>query len=80
VINVENMGGGADASGADVRKVDLRDTLSKHLGSGAKGASAKVLHNVGPSFSYKLRDAAGQAREFNNYMLPVELEGHKVYL
>ncbi|MFN3304974.1 MAG: cytochrome c biogenesis protein ResB [Roseateles sp.] len=79
VINVENMAGG-DASGADVRKVDLRDTLTKHLGSGAKGDGAKTLQNVGPSFSYKLRDAAGQAREFNNYMLPVELDGHKVFL
>lgn len=79
VINVENMAGG-DASGADVRKVDLRETLSKHLGSGAKGDGAKTLQNVGPSFSYKLRDAAGQAREFNNYMLPVDLDGHKVFL
>ena len=79
VINVENMGA-AEPSGADVRKVDLRDTLSKHLGSGAKGDGAKTLHNVGPSFSYKLRDAAGQAREFNNYMLPVELDGHKLFL
>lgn len=80
VINVENMGGAPDASGADVRKVDLRDTLTKHLGSGAKGDGEKVLHNVGPSFSYKLRDAAGQAREFNNYMLPVTLDGHKLFL
>ncbi|MFN3862355.1 MAG: cytochrome c biogenesis protein ResB [Roseateles sp.] len=79
VINVENMGGN-DASGADVRKVDLRAALSKHLGSGAKGDGAKTLQNVGPSFSYKLRDAAGQAREFNNYMLPVELDGHRVFL
>jgi cytochrome c biogenesis protein len=81
VINVENLGGGdANASGADVRKVDLGERFSKHLGSGAKGSGDKALHNVGPSFSYKLRDAAGQAREYNNYMLPVELEGQKVFL
>lgn len=79
VINVENMGGG-DASGADVRKVDLGAALSKHLGSGAKSDGEKQLHNVGPSFSYKLRDAAGQAREFNNYMLPVLLDGHRSFL
>jgi cytochrome c biogenesis protein len=31
--------------------------------------------------SYKLRDAAGQAREFNNYMLPVDAgDGHFVFL
>jgi len=81
VINVENLGGGeANASGADVRKVDLGERLSKHLGNSAKSDSAKALHNVGPSFSYKLRDAAGQAREFNNYMLPVELDGQRVFL
>lgn len=86
VINVENFGGGpseATASGADVRKVDLQtrfQTLSDHLGSGAKVRSKKDLRNIGPSVSYKLRDAAGQAREFNNYMLPVELDGHAVFL
>ncbi|HEY9106215.1 MAG TPA: cytochrome c biogenesis protein ResB [Roseateles sp.] len=81
VINVENLGGGeANASGADVRKVDLGERLSKQLGNSAKSDSAKALHNVGPSFSYKLRDAAGQAREYNNYMLPVELDGQRVFL
>ena len=82
VINVENMGGTPEAAGSatDVRKVDLASTLGKHLGSGAKGGNDKALHNVGPSFSYKLRDASGQAREFNNYMVPVELDGQRVFL
>ena len=81
VINVENMGsaGAADTSGADVRKVDLTSSLNKHLGSGSKPGE-KVLRNVGPSITYKLRDAAGQAREFNNYMAPVELDGQRVLL
>jgi cytochrome c biogenesis protein len=81
VINVENLGGDSSTgSGADVRKVDLASSLSQHLGSGAKTDKAKTLHNVGPSVSYKLRDAAGQAREFNNYMLPIELDGQRVLL
>lgn len=80
VINVENLSNDGSASGADVRKVDLGDALGKHLGSGAKASGTKSLHNVGPSFSYKLRDAAGQAREYNNYMLPVELDGQRVFL
>ena len=83
VINVENMdsGGAAEADSAtDVRKVDLAGSLDKHLGSGAKTTKDKNLRNVGPSFSYKLRDAAGQAREFNNYMLPVQLNGQTVFL
>lgn len=79
VINVENLGG-EPQGGTDVRKVDLVGTLSKHLGSGAKSDGQKELHNVGPSVSYKLRDSSGQAREFNNYMLPVELDGQRVFL
>ena len=81
VINVENLGGNPAAGGAtDVRKVDLVSSFTDHLGSGAKGSGKKALRNVGPSVSYKLRDAAGQAREFNNYMLPVELDGQRVFL
>jgi cytochrome c biogenesis protein len=81
VINVENMGGRPDAGGGtDVRKVDLVDSLQSHLGSGAKTKSSKELRNVGPSVSYRLRDQAGQAREYNNYMLPVELDGQRVFL
>jgi cytochrome c biogenesis protein len=85
VINVENMSGqggasGQGASATDVRKVDLMSSLQNHLGSGAKGGPDKSLRNVGPSVSYKLRDASGQAREFNNYMLPVELDGQRVFL
>ncbi len=79
VINVENMSQ-AVGDATDVRKVDLVKSLDSHLGSGAKVKSQKTLQNVGPSFSYKLRDAAGQAREYNNYMLPVELDGQRVLL
>ena len=85
VINVENLSGPAAGSGngggTDVRKVDLVNSLQNHLGSGARVAGGKKeLQNVGPSFSYRLRDAAGQAREYNNYMLPVQLDGQRVFL
>ena len=79
VINVENFAGdksaaGGAAGGVDVRKVDLRESLDSRLGAANKVKTDKSLRNVGPSVSYKLRDAAGQAREFNNYMLPVNLD------
>ncbi len=79
VMNVENLGRN-DAAGTDARKVDFVGSLANHLGSGAKTKGAKELHNIGPSFSYKLRDAAGQAREYNNYVAPVELDGQTVFL
>ncbi len=83
VINVENFGdkGVGSASGTDVRKVDLQDAIESRLGAGHKTASRKELRNVGPSITYKLRDAAGQAREFHNYMEPVDLgDGVPVFL
>ncbi|MDA8454373.1 cytochrome c biogenesis protein ResB [Acidovorax sp. GBBC 3334] len=83
-INVENFsaaGAGAGGSGADVRKVDLRQSIESRLGAGNKTATPKELRNVGPSVTYKLRDAAGQAREFHNYMLPVDTgDGQPVFL
>lgn len=80
VINVENFASAA-GSGVDVRRVDLRESIESRLGSANKTVGKKELRNVGPSISYKLRDAAGQAREFNNYMLPVDMgDGQKVFL
>ena len=79
VINVENFGGqGRDA--ADVRRVDLRQAIEARLGAGNKTVTERTLRNVGPSVAYKLRDEAGQAREFHNYQLPIELDGQRVYL
>jgi cytochrome c biogenesis protein len=79
VINVENMAN--PNAGTDVRKVDLRASLDAQLGAANKSGTKKELRNIGPSISYKLRDAAGQAREFNNYMLPVEMgDGVPVFL
>jgi len=77
VINVENMG---PAQPVDTRKVDWRSSIESHLGAGNKSAAGDVRRNVGPSFSYKLRDASGQAREYNNYMQPVNLDGARVFL
>jgi cytochrome c biogenesis protein len=81
VINVENLASAGSGGGTDVRKVDLRASLDARLGAANKTRSDRLLRNVGPSVSYKLRDAAGQAREFNNYMLPIELgDGVPVFL
>ncbi len=80
VINVENFGGNP-VEGVDVRKVDLRDAMNAQMGAANKTKEQKNLRNVGPSVSYKLRDGAGQAREYHNYMLPVDMgEGVPVFL
>jgi cytochrome c biogenesis protein len=80
VINVENFAN-TEGLGVDVRKVDLRQAVEQRLGAANKVVTQKELRNIGPSVSYKLRDAAGQAREYNNYMVPVNMdEGVPVFL
>ena len=82
VINVENFGAGSgDGTGTDVRKVNLRSSIDSSLGAADNSSTVKALRNVGPSITYRLRDAAGQAREFQNYMLPVDMgDGVPVFL
>ena len=80
VINVENFGDMGNDQAVDVRKVDLRGAIESRLGSGHKTVTEKILRNVGPSITYKLRDSAGQAVEYHNYMLPMELDGMRMFL
>ncbi len=81
-FNVENMGG-RDARAVtkgETFNQEFARTLDLHSGSAAKNANNKALKNVGPSVQYKLRDKTGQAREFQNYMQPVMIEGAEMYL
>lgn len=82
-INVENFGAlPTERDGStDVRKVDIRQSIESQLGAAHKTPTQKELRNVGPSVTYKLRDASGQAQEFHNYMLPIDLgDGVPVFL
>ena len=71
-------------SRTDARRPQGRQPeLAEHVASVAGSAAGKKnenLRNVGPSVEYKLIDDAGQAHEFQNYMLPVELDGATVFL
>lgn len=79
LMNVEDMGApmsaqaGMEGSAVDVRKVNLGQSLSARLGAADKTSNPRNLKNVGPSITYQLRDASGQAREYVNYMLPVDM-------
>jgi len=77
VINVENFG---QVKGATEAASAPPAGFKSHLGSGAKPISEKTLRNIGPSITYRLRDSAGQAREFHNYMVPTVLDGVPVFL
>ncbi|MES2739510.1 MAG: cytochrome c biogenesis protein ResB [Pseudomonadota bacterium] len=81
-FNVENLAS-QDARGVakgESLNEQFAKGLDKRLGSAAKNANNKDLKNVGPSVQYKLRDKAGQAREYQNYMQPVTIDGATVFL
>lgn len=63
-FNIENTGEPTEPS-RDTRAVIGGNAVADH----------KDLHNVGPSFQYKIRNPDGQAREYSNYMLPLQIDG-----
>lgn len=71
-FNIENLG---ESGGSRVEAASVSRRMLAQLGSGAADMTGKDMRNVGPSFQYKLRDAQGQAHEYHNYMLPLEIEG-----
>lgn len=74
VINVENMGDGKDPQPADVV-----EHVAAVTGSAVRPRNDD-LRNVGPSVQYRLIGADGQAREFNQYLLPVKVDDAPVFL
>ncbi|KNH10311.1 Cytochrome c-type biogeneis protein Ccs1/ResB [Candidatus Burkholderia brachyanthoides] len=81
-INVENITDGngmPDARGVS-KKETLRDAFDERLGCGVKTSKPTDLRNIGPSVQYKVRGSDGQAREYSNYMLPVDVGGQPMFL
>ena len=64
----------------NVEDISTPDSKTKRTeavfsGSGTRATPNENLRNLGPSYTYILRDSAGQAREFSNYMLPIQING-----
>ena len=51
----------------------LMQLLRQPTGMAHDAQAQQAWQDIGPSFGYKLRDAAGQATEFHNYMRPVQI-------
>lgn len=47
---------------------------------GAPPESGKKFQDLGPSFIFKVRDAAGQALEYENYMAPIDQQGRLFFV
>lgn len=68
LFNIQNMGEPKPQSSGGALQ-GLNEMLSHGQ---ARGTSD--LRNLGPSIQFKVRDATGQAHEYENYMLPVQLD------
>ncbi len=75
-FNVENLGTGA----TEKLETDALKNFESKLTKLSSLPSKKDLHNVGPNFQFRLRDAQGQAHEFTNYMLPVSIDGRSYFV
>lgn len=74
-INVENL---AAADGTAMPK-DFQAQILAVTGSAASKHNENV-HNVGPLVRYTLTDERNQSVEYQNYMLPIQLDGRLVFL
>lgn len=72
-INVEDLSSPGEA------KRTLQEQVVAVTGSAAS-KNKEHVHNVGPSYTYTLTNAANQSMQFRNYMLPIPLELGLVYL
>ncbi|CAN5452106.1 cytochrome c biogenesis protein ResB [soil metagenome] len=81
VINVENVGTGESSAelGSAATEKRFQDSVASVMSS-THSERTRNLRNVGPSFTYRLRGPDGVAREFQNYMAPVLLEGRSWFL
>ena len=70
-MNVEDM------SEDGKREKNLNSTLNDVRAVSQEG---KKYTNIGPSIVYRIRDAAGQAVEYKNYMLPIRQEDGYFYI
>lgn len=73
-INVENLSSPEDLA----KPKDFQSQILAVTGSAAKKQTN--LHNVGPLIQYTLTDESNQSVQYQNYMLPVQLDGSSVFL
>ncbi|WP_184032158.1 cytochrome c biogenesis protein ResB [Paraburkholderia sp. Cpub6] len=81
-INVEdthNRDGAHSVPGA-LKEHSLKSEIDARLGSGAKSNLSTTLRDLGPSMQYKVRDINGQAREYQTFLLPVNVSGQQMFL
>ncbi|MES2552694.1 MAG: cytochrome c biogenesis protein ResB [Pseudomonadota bacterium] len=65
--------------GADALKLEFNDFRKFNILNLSVDGKGKP-HNVGANVTFKVRDTAGQAREYVNYMQPLQLSGRHYFV
>ena len=65
--------------GAGKLKIEFNDFRKFNILNLSPDGTGKP-HNVGPNVTFKVRDTAGQAHEYVNYMQPLQLNGRRYYV
>ena len=79
VLNGAIFQKGALGEGATALKVEYNDFRKFNIINLSPDGKGKP-HNVGPNITYKLRDAQGQAKEYVNYMQPLQIDGKHYFI
>jgi cytochrome c biogenesis protein len=70
---------GSLGEGAEKLSVEFNEFRQFNILNLSKDGKGKP-HNVGPNTTLKLRNASGQAREYVNYMQPLQLDGRAYFV
>lgn len=74
ILQKGSLGEGAEKLSVEFN--EFRQFNILNLSADGKGKP----HNVGPNTTFKLRNASGQAREYVNYMQPLQLDGRTYFV
>ena len=67
-------------AGGEALTAEMTDFRLFNINEVAQEDGSTAQKNIGPSFTFKLRDSSGAAKEFINYMLPNTAEGVTTYM
>ncbi len=68
------------SSGDQQYKLELKDFRLFNINDMEDTDGKVKKKNIGPSVTFKLRDATGQAMEYQNYMYPVSIKGQNYFI
>lgn len=80
LFNIENMPGQTSDPRSVAKTSKLENAFDQHTGASTREMQKNKFKNLGPSIQYKLRDSAGQAREFMTYMQPIDIDGSSMFV